>query len=94
MLHLLYIGFMTNVDVSHVQIYYTRNEVYSDGNAKVWEPRALILGKSPAFGIMFHDNVNVTFLFPLKERKRIRINYTVSCVVLRAQLGRQWRALP
>ena len=47
-------------------VYYTRNEVYSDGKAKVWEPNALTLGKSPAFGIIFHDNIDVTFLFPLK----------------------------
>lgn len=47
---------------------YTRNVVYSDGNAKVWEPRALTLGNNPAFGIMFQDNVNVIFLFPLQKQ--------------------------
>lgn len=48
-----------------LSIHYTRNVVYSFGNAKVWEPRALTLGNNPAFGMIFQDNVNVTFLFPL-----------------------------
>jgi len=45
--------------------------VYSVGNAKVWEPRAPTLGSNPAFGMIFQDNVNVTFLFPLQKHNNI-----------------------
>lgn len=55
---------------------YTRNVVYSDGNANVCEPRALTQGNNPAFGIMFQDNVKVTFLFPLQKQKMVYINKT------------------
>lgn len=53
------------INITFYERNYTLEVVYSDGNANVCEPNALTLGSSPALGIIFHDNVNVTLLFPL-----------------------------
>jgi len=51
-------GHFATADNNHIIL----EVVYVSGKANVCFPCDIILGKFPAFGMMFHDNVIVTFL--------------------------------
>lgn len=48
--------------------------VYVSGNLNECSPMPKMLGRSPAFGMIFQDKVNVTFWCPL-QRKWYLKNY-------------------
>lgn len=57
---------------SDANMNYTGDIVYSSGNLNVWCPWANMLGRRPAFGIMFQARVSVTFLFFLQSWHKIK----------------------
>lgn len=75
--------------------YYRRATVYSEGKVKECWPRAVMLGNSPAFGIMFQARVKVTLELPLKHEwalMRIFCGLATTCLVghLGVYMARAW----
>jgi len=54
-----------SVKIKYCKLNYWFFVIYSLGNAKLWIVDAEVMGRMPAFGIIFMDMVRVMLLFPL-----------------------------